>query len=74
MFSLENKMGGLELLYETPDIDAILKWGIAFYKDKKLYISSPVNGRRYFVSDTKNDSYQYPSIIIQENKRYKVYG
>ena len=74
MFDSENKMGGLTLLYTSADINAVLKWAQTFYKDKKVYITSPLNGLRYFKKNVKDDNYEYPSIIIQENKRYKVYG
>lgn len=74
MFETENKMGGLSLLYDSPSIDSVLNWGKSFYKDRKLSITISVNGIRHFVRDTSTELYQYPSCIIQENKRYKVYG
>ena len=74
MFDTENKMRGLTLLYTSADIDAILKWGKEFYKNKTLSISPPVDGVRFFVKNHGSINYKYSSIVIQENKKYKVYG
>lgn len=74
MFDNENKMGGLRLLYDSPDIDLILKWGKSYYKDNKIFITTPKDGTRFFMRESPHGLYQYSSFIIQENKRYKIYG
>lgn len=74
MFENENKMGGLKLLYDSPDINAILNWGKTFYRDHTIKITNPKDGIRFFIRETRQSLYQYSSFIIQENKRYKIYG
>lgn len=70
MFNDENKMNGLSLLYESPNIDIIKNWLENHYKSN-INISKPDNGIRYILDSNNN---QFSSIIIQENKKYKIYG
>lgn len=74
MFIDENKMKGLSLLYESPNIESVLNWGKTFYRNNNIFVTIPIDGSRHFEVDLVSDHYQYPSLIIQENKRYKVYG
>ena len=70
MFIDENKMGGLKLLFESANIDIVTEWGRAFYGQNTVFITRPEDGARFFVEGNNH----YSSLIIQENKRYKVYG
>lgn len=71
MFNDENKMGGLHLLYESSDIESIKSWLYIRLNDTGISISKPNSGIRNIYN---NKNIQLPEIIIQENKKYKIYG
>lgn len=74
MFKDENRMGGLKSLFTSANIESVEEWGKKLHDDSTIKITKPVDGLRHFEGSDSDSKIQYSEVILQENRRYTVYG